>query len=167
MSQKHLRRKFLVDRHVQGSLVSRAARYWLLSLFVVGALTVLGWIFVSPGVEVLVNMRDQFPSLLGALLVSLAASMIVLPVLLYDLVKHTNRFAGPIYRLNRVMRDAAAGLPVEPLQFRTGDYWEEMAQSFNRILERLQEQQVSTNESDVPEFDTIQPAKSLQEPASV
>ena len=65
MSDRRERHAYFVDKKVQGALLVRAARYWVLSLVVVGALTILGWMFVSPGMPVLVEIRDQLPSLLG------------------------------------------------------------------------------------------------------
>ena len=97
MSDRAKRRSYFVDKKVQGGLLIKVARYWLLSVVVVGALTVLGWMFVSPGMSVLVELRDQLPMLLGGLAVALLVSMILLPVILYDLVKISHRFAGPCF----------------------------------------------------------------------
>ena len=155
MAAKVHRKTFLVDRDVQGSLLKKAAGYWLLSLAVVGALNLIGWIFFAPGVDVLVQMREQLPSLFGTLLVALASSLIVLPVLLYDLAKHTNRFAGPIFRLQRSMKEIAAGNPVRPLAFRDGDYWQDLAENFNQIVTRLEAAEKQQNSDEVVEFDTL------------
>ena len=103
---KRKRRTYFVDKTVQGARLVRAARYWFLSLLVVGALTVLGWMFVSPGMPVLIELRHQLPSLLGGLVVALAVSVLVLPVILYDLARMSNRFAGPMLRLRRGMQQA-------------------------------------------------------------
>ena len=127
------RRKYFVDREVQGGLLGKAAGYWLLSLAVVGALNVVGWIFVAPGADVLVRMRDQLPSFFGVLIVALLSSLIVLPVLLYDLAKYSNRFAGPVYRLQRNLNALAEGQSVAPMSFRENDYWQALAESFNKV----------------------------------
>jgi signal transduction histidine kinase len=135
---RHSKRKvYFVDREVQGGLLHKSAWYWLLSLAVVGSLNVLGWIFIAPGADVLVKMREHLPSFFAVLLVAMASSLIVLPVLLFDLSRHTNRFAGPIFRLQRSLNALAEGKPVEPLTFRKGDNWHELAEAFNRVLIRL------------------------------
>lgn len=141
MSDRSQRSSYFVDKTVQGALLIRAARYWVLSLLVVGALTVLGWMFVSPGMPVLVELRHQLPSFLGGLLVALLVSLLVLPVILYDLAKMSNRFAGPMLRLRRGMKQAAAGEHVEPIHFRDRDYWQEFADAFNELNQRLQSQE--------------------------
>ena len=80
MSKRHLRKKYLVDSKVQGALIFRTARLWLLSIVVVGVLTILGWMFVSPGVSVLIEIRQLLPSLLGSLAIAGLASLLVLPI---------------------------------------------------------------------------------------
>jgi hypothetical protein len=90
-------------------------------------------------VDVLVQVREHLPSLFGMLVMAIVCSLMVLPVLLYDLSKHTNRFAGPIFRLKRHLQELAEGKSVAPLSFREGDYWMEIAESFNGVLRKLQE----------------------------
>lgn len=167
MSKKYLRKKQFVDRTVQGTLLLAAARYWLVSLFVVGAVTVLGWIFVAPGLEQLVQIRSQLPAFFTMLLVSIVAATLVLPVILFDLMKLTNRFAGPIYRLQRVMREAAAGIPVEPLEFRDGDYWPELAHTFNELIKNHESTTAPLTNTAGLELETVPPQHREEEPALV
>lgn len=155
MAKRTQRKVYLVDRDVQGGLMSKAAYYWLLSLAVVGSLNLLGWIFVSPGVDVLVQMRQHLPSLFGTLVVALVSSLIVLPILLYDLVKHTHRFAGPIFRLQRAMNDVAEGKTIPPVVFREGDAWQDLADSFNRIVSRLEVLEQRQSVDEFVEFETV------------
>jgi nitrate/nitrite-specific signal transduction histidine kinase len=155
MATRTQRKIYLVDHDVQGGLLGKAACYWLLSLAVVGSLNILGWIFVAPGIDVLVQMRQHLPSLFGTLFVALVSSLIVLPVLLYDLTKYTNRFAGPIYRLQRGMNDVADGKFVPPMVFRDGDSWQDLADSFNRIVARLEVLEQRQSVDEFVEFETV------------
>lgn len=136
---KHPQRKtYLVDHEVQGGLLHKAAWYWLLSLAIFGSLNVIGWIFIAPGVDVLVRIRELLPSFFGILIVAMLSSLVVLPVLLHDLAKYTNRFAGPVFRLQRNLEALAAGKTVQPLSFRTGDHWHDLANAFNQVAARLE-----------------------------
>jgi len=137
-SKQALRRQCFVDNKVQGAVLWLVVRYWLTSVLVVGTFTTLGWIFISPGIEVLLKVRELMPSLFGGLLIAVLASLLVLPLLLIDLMKFTNCFAGPIFRLRRVMKELAEGKHVQPIAFRDNDYWHELADSFNGILHRMQ-----------------------------
>lgn len=156
MSKRPKRRSYFVDRKVQGALLACTARYWALSVTVVAALTILGWIFITPGVSVLMELREELPSLLGAVLIAFLASFLVLPVILFDLVRVSNRFVGPVLRLKRSMQQAAAGESVNPVRFRDEDYWQDFADAFNHLLERFDipensVQLAETNSSDSQE----------------
>ncbi len=166
MGKQTKRKTFMVDRNVQGGLLAKAACYWLLSLAVVGALNVLGWVFISPGADALVQIRELLPSLFGTLLVALASSLIVLPVLLYDFAKQTNRFAGPVFRLQRSMKEIADGKPIRLISFRKGDYWQELAGAFNQMVTRLEEAEQQRPTPEVREFDTLVAADCLENSTS-
>lgn len=138
MTQVKRRRRYFVDPKIQGALLLRMVRYWLLSITVLACLILLGWIFICPGIGCLMVIQEQLPSAIGTFTVALAASVIVLPVIAYDCIRMTNRFVGPMYRLRRTMEAAANGQPVAPLQFREGDFWHEFGHSFNKLLERIE-----------------------------
>ncbi len=151
MSNRGKRRIYFVDRKVQGALLVRAARYWVLSLLVVGALSILGWMFIAPGMPVLVELRSHLPALLAGFATSLLASLIVLPVILYDLARLSNRFAGPMYRLRQTMQRAAAGERVSAVYFRDSDYWQEFADAFNQLKDRMESQEKAIAELEAKE----------------
>ena len=68
----------------------------------------------------------------------LIASFILLPMVVVDIIRLSNRFAGPLVRLRRAMRALARGEHVQPIYFREGDFWQEFANEFNGILARVQ-----------------------------
>ncbi|RIK83542.1 MAG: hypothetical protein DCC67_05825 [Planctomycetota bacterium] len=61
----------------------------------------------------------------------------MLPVFIVDTIKLSHRFAGPIFRLRGVFRSLASGEQFQPLKFRDMDFWQELADDFNRMVERL------------------------------
>ncbi|MBP86447.1 MAG: hypothetical protein CMJ64_07000 [Planctomycetaceae bacterium] len=65
------------------------------------------------------------------------ASVFVLPVVLWDVLRLSHRFAGPMIRLRHALSDLANGKEVKTVSFRDGDYWTEFADHFNRLNERL------------------------------
>jgi len=138
MSKKKMRSKRFVDPVVQGMLLRRATRYWFLSLALVGSMTVLGWIFVTPGIGALVSSRMQLSALLSAFAVAVGVAVLLLPLALWDLVRVSNRFVGPMFRLRRLMQQASRGEQVDAIRFRDGDVWQEFADAFNAMNERLQ-----------------------------
>lgn len=138
MANRPKRKKYFIDRKVQGELLTRVARYWVVSMTMVALLTILGWMFITPGLKALLDLRQQLPSLFSGMLVAVVASLLVLPAILFDFVRMTNRFAGPIFRLRRCMLQAAKGEKVAPLKFRDDDYWQEIADAFNQLLARIE-----------------------------
>jgi hypothetical protein len=158
MTRQPQRKVYLVDHEVQGGLLHKAAWYWLLSLAVVGSLNVVGWIFVAPGVDVLVQIRELLPSFFGVLFVAMVSSLIVLPALLHDLAKHTNRFAGPVFRLQRSLKALAEGKTIQPLSFRDGDYWHDLAEAFNQVAARLETAEAAARCQPTDEFQPYDPA---------
>jgi hypothetical protein len=84
--------------------------------------------------------------------------MIVLaPALVFDILRQTNRFCGPMLRLRRGLKEAASGAQARPLYFREGDYWMDVAEDFNVVIGRLN----SETESNTAETETTVPADGL------
>ncbi len=126
-----LRRKHFTDRAVQGALVLHVVGNWLVFLFTVAVFLLLIEMFNNGPREALqAAMHRHAPSLWAVVLLA--------PIFLWDLIKLSNRFAGPMVRLRREMRNLAAGRPVKPLHFRSRDFWKDLAADFNRIAERMQ-----------------------------
>ena len=69
---------------------------------------------------------------------AMIASIMLLPIVVVDSARFSNRFVGPIFRLRGAMKRLANGEKVEPFQFRKDDFWRDVPDDFNRIAERLQ-----------------------------
>jgi len=68
----------------------------------------------------------------------LLVMVFLLPVFVVDTVKLSNRFAGPILSLRRVMREIVQGKPPRKLKFRRHDFWHDLADDYNAMLLRLE-----------------------------
>jgi hypothetical protein len=64
----------------------------------------------------------------------LLALVLILPPILYDLLKFSNRIAGPLYRCRNVMRQIADGESVPEFEPRKGDQFREFFQTFNALI---------------------------------
>jgi hypothetical protein len=129
--KRNLRRKHFTDRAVQGSLILHVVGNWLVFLFTVAVFLLL----------IEMCTRSPYDALQAAIhrhAPSLWAVVLLAPIFLWDLVKLSHRFAGPMVRLRREMRNLAEGRTVGPLHFRAGDFWKDMAADFNRVVERVQ-----------------------------
>jgi hypothetical protein len=126
---------FYIDRTVQGALLARTAIYWMFWLFSVSLMLICWSAFTGPKtrfVELVAELFDRYgPALL--------ASLLLLPIVMMDVLRLSNRFVGPVSRLRAGLKDLAQGKLVRPLNFRDDDYWRELAVDFNEVAARVNE----------------------------
>jgi signal transduction histidine kinase len=143
-SNANQRKKYFVDRSVQGSILLHIVAHWAMFLVVAGV-----FLFF---IELLVgDPRDAGKNLLARHGPTLLAVLVLAPILIRDLCRLTNRFAGPMVRLRRAMHDLAEGREVSPIHFRDRDFWEDLAIDFNRVAERVQSTK-AVKENDMQEL---------------
>ena len=148
------RKKKFVDRKVQGRLLIGIAAHWLLYFMLIlcaipmwHILTVSG--FSEPFPKVL---ADSWGSMTPVFLF-LAA---VLPIFIWETVKFSNRFVGPMYRLHRTIQSINAGEKSQPIRFREDDFWHDLADDFNAMMKRFNEKQDSAPKETQPEKELVE-----------
>lgn len=124
------RTKILVDPKVQWAIGRRVMLHWLMfgtSLVLINVLigTIISLADESFAESLTTAIRSQFPV---AFILA-----VMLPMFLYDTLKLTNRFAGPMFRLRNALRTLPTGAQKSPLAFRKGDFWPEAAVEFNSV----------------------------------
>ncbi len=129
-----LRKQLFVDPKVQGALVYRVILYWVFCLIAMGLMLLCGRILTGPARLFYTHFDDMW-FFHGSALV---ASLLLLPLVVIDIIRLSNRFTGPLLRLRRSMRALASGEHVEPLYFREGDFWKDFADEFNQVVARVQ-----------------------------
>jgi len=134
-NSRQLRQRLFVDPEVQAALLLRVITYWVLCLAAV-ALMLLCWsVIAGPPRPVFAHLEDLWFRFGPPLF----ASLVVLPLILMDIIRLSNRFSGPLIRLRRAMRALARGETVAPLRFRQGDFWKDFADEFNAVAVRVEE----------------------------
>lgn len=123
---------FFVDREVQGALMLRAAIYWLFCLISISLMLICWSAYAGPPRRFIDLATDLYFRYGPAM----AASLVLLPIVLMDIVRMSNRFVGPVVRLRGALRELADGRPAQPLNFRDDDFWREMATDFNKAAAR-------------------------------
>ena len=120
-----------VDREVQTSLLRRLSLHWFLFLFANG-LALLMWtrFLETPSESWDVTLRLTLQRALPFALISFA----IVPVFVWDALKLSNRFAGPIVRVRRALDQIASGASPRPIEFREGDFWKSLAKDLNRAF---------------------------------
>ncbi|WP_182870406.1 hypothetical protein [Stieleria mannarensis] len=129
------RSRTLVDTEVQGSLVRRVALHWIV-FFVCNTIALTCWIrlFEQPDADWGQTFADTLRRFLPFFVITVA----LIPAFVWDTLKLSHRFAGPILRLRNTLKDIKAGRAVAPLKFRDNDFWQEMASNFNDVMQLRQ-----------------------------
>lgn len=59
--------------------------------------------------------------------------IMVLPLVIFDVVRCSNLFVGPVYRLKQHLAVLSENSECRPLKFRDGDHWQEIAPPINAL----------------------------------
>lgn len=132
----HARNKVYVDRIVQGALARRIVLHWCVFF----ALTVISLVALElflgdPGLTMSEHLRTLWSKYAFLLILMVA----IVPTFIYDSMKLSNRFVGPVLRLHDSIRALAKGEPVRELKFRDSDFWQEISEDFNVVASRIRE----------------------------
>jgi hypothetical protein len=148
-----LRHNLLVDRDVQGVMLRRTALYATACGIYFFVILICSESLSDPeqsvGAAILQCVDEMIYWLPGFAMLA--------PVIAYDIIRITNRFTGPVFRLRREMIRLADGQEVSPMVFREDDYWSEMSEIFNRIrnemieLRKAQQEQAGESVSEPPQ----------------
>ena len=128
------RTRLFIDSQVQGHLLCRVVCYWCMAVAIMGTLA---------AVQVAIESRHAPFSVVAnrtllAFGPSLIAAVVMLPLIMFDALRFSNKFAGPMHRLRREVKRLADGDSYAPIDFRKGDFWYDLAQEFNRLADRLE-----------------------------
>lgn len=128
------RKRLFIDPQVQGALVRHIVVYWLTCL--TALFVVLWWwsIFMLPDRPILSHMDQVWP-VFGPVLVT---SFLIVPLIILDTIRLSNRFAGPMLRMRRTMHLLSEDRKVYPVHFRENDFWGDFADDFNEMLARVE-----------------------------
>ena len=130
------RSRTLVDTEVQGGLIRRVAMHWLV-FFVCNTIALMFWVrlFEQPDGQWSETVRDTFRRFLPFFVITAA----LIPAFVWDTLKLSHRFAGPITRLRNALNDLKEGRSIAPLKFRENDFWQEIAVNFNEAMKLRRE----------------------------
>jgi hypothetical protein len=127
------RKQTYVDPQVQGTLVRRLILHWLGFFITASLVTFVLQVLSNP----LIPISAHFEELWWTQGPFLLVMIFLLPMFVLDTIKLSNRFVGPIYRLRRTIQDVAAGGVPRKLKFRDFDFWQVLADDYNKMLDRL------------------------------
>ncbi|MDA7980409.1 MAG: hypothetical protein MPJ50_16750 [Pirellulales bacterium] len=138
------RKRIFVDRSVQGALVRRVLMHWVV-FFILAFLFLTAWQLLISGDPL--NFSSQAIRGIWSNCIPILVTLVVLmPIFVRDTIRLSHRFSGPIVRLRNELRDLADGKVNPPVNFREGDFWQDLAGEFNRVAEVVRQNQCESSE---------------------
>jgi len=138
---KFRRKRLYIDPKIQGTLLVRTTVYWLLCLFTASSVLAV-WMTITGPARPLRHPFHDFWNEFGPAFIF---ATLMLPVALFDLLRLSNKIAGPMYRLRNELHKLAMGEPARPIELRSGDFGTDLAQEFNAVLRRVNELEAKLN----------------------
>ena len=142
MAKGYKRRQFLINPKFQ----LRITGYFLILAIVnigifYGCVRYFFNMFIQKGIDIglpkkhvfFMFMDDQMYSMNWVFFVT---ALITLVLLLVSGVLISHKVAGPLFRLNNHFKKIASGNDLTKLNFRDGDFFPEVAESFNEIVDQ-------------------------------
>ena len=129
---KHQRKILLIDKEVQLRIAGRVVIYWCAAILFVILPLAFFKTFTIPGSLFLNNVVAAVSEHSPVFLIMLA----FLPLAIYDSIKLSHKFAGPIYRLRKDLARLEGGEEVE-FSFRKDDFWTDIPDSLNSLVSKI------------------------------
>jgi hypothetical protein len=126
------RSRLFIDAPLQGMLLLRVGLYWMVC--VLTQVLIIYLVAVVASMSAAPSAFSLPPQQLRWLLqLVVFASALLLPVILFDVLRLSHRWVGPVFRLRTALQALSRGEKVAPISFRAGDFWQEMAGDFNVV----------------------------------
>jgi len=132
---KPKRKRLFVDKYAQGTVLVRIVVYWFSCMLFASVPLVIGRTLVEPDRLLVAHVAPVWNQYWPMLI----TMTLLLPFLLYDALRVTNRFAGPMFRLRRELQRYEEGSDIRPIKFRDKDFWQDLADQTSRLVQRVQE----------------------------
>ncbi len=146
------RRRFVVDKKLQWALARRLILYWF--LFVAGTcIYSLLLVYLADPLTSLQEMKSQLMRCAGPIALS---SVVLIPVVIRDSIKFSQRFVGPILRFQRVIQRVGIDRDIAPLKIRPRDFWKECSQDINAMLVRVAELRPADTKTETPSGELVE-----------
>jgi type II secretory pathway pseudopilin PulG len=125
------RRQYIIDKKFQWTIIGYT--------FAISILTTVGHMILS---RLAAFAEMQIQSGFGtnwsaARLAAIGVTLFFYGAIFIIALLFSNRLAGPLFRLRRHMDEASRKRPAPPVRFRKDDYFHDLQESYNRLLESL------------------------------
>ncbi|MCA9132853.1 MAG: hypothetical protein KDA45_06850 [Planctomycetales bacterium] len=159
-----LRQQFWIDSNVQGVLVGRIVLYWVAALTYFGLGSLCFQFYQYPEWD----LKQHAGQLFAQIWPWLPSLVLFLPLVVFDIVRLSNLFVGPIFRLRTHLGELSDNPHCRPLSFREADYWQDLVppvQSLQQEILELRAEVARLRGGPLPKSPTVaEPAESREIP---
>ncbi|MDB4614183.1 hypothetical protein OAH18_00695 [bacterium] len=137
---KKFRKKKLVNKQLQGQLMLKMVFHWLGYNAVVISMTLSSVMFVY--VLTAVNgvpentMKEEFFGFFARHRPMLIAMLLLLPIVVWDMLKTTHRVAGPVYKFRSELQHYIDTGEMRSVKLRDNDFLTEFQDTWNQAVAR-------------------------------
>ncbi len=128
---KNKRKQVVVDEELQYGLSRRLVTYWAFTWFLVFALPITVRMFSAT-----LPFNELAREVMSDFWFPMLVSIFLLPIVIWDSLRFSNRFAGPAFRISRTIREMADDQPVRTISLRHKDFCGELAGSVNYLIDK-------------------------------
>jgi hypothetical protein len=149
MALGYVRKRLWINPAFQGRLLLHIGSYFLLYLVIIGILGFLLFLQEALVTNQFKGGSGLYATYLAQLRPLFLATAILMPYFIYDMIKFSNRVAGPLYRCQKMIREMAEGKPVQEFKPRKLDLMPEFYADFNALI-RAWNSRLITQANDPP-----------------
>ncbi|HUG69576.1 MAG TPA: hypothetical protein VMM76_17625, partial [Pirellulaceae bacterium] len=85
----------------------------------------------------------------------MVASAVLLPIVMFSSIRISSRFAGPMVRVRRTLKELARGDTTPMRSFRKNDFWSDTVDDINEIAALLRQVRPATSVAPNPEENLV------------
>lgn len=139
------RKRLLVNWSVQGPLLVRFVVHLVTFCCALSSLVILCWMYQRNAIESVFGPNTEpLDAFWYRFLPIAGCSIAVLPFVLYDMLRITNRIAGPLYRFEQTMKQFEETGVLPKTQLRENDLLTDFCGRFNRFVAAMHERYPDT-----------------------
>ncbi|MEM2117213.1 MAG: hypothetical protein QW754_05755 [Thermoplasmata archaeon] len=142
MEKKYKRRKYLINKPVQFIFSGITIYFILLIILLIAGLTyyiTLNTILSQLELEnKLINAYEIITTINSILIKRLGVLCFAfLLVVFYFEIRFLHRIAGPLYRIEKVLKELSEGKNVEKIKLREKDFYKSLAETVNLVIDHV------------------------------
>ena len=142
ISGQDTRGSWFIDPQVQKAIAWKVVTYWAAALLFMILPLALYRSIVSPEKNFVMQVIEVITSHWPVIV----TMSLLLPFAIFDVIRFSNRFVGPVFRLRKELEGFEESGKINHLEFRENDYWSELSDGINSLAGRINDLEVQVED---------------------